>query len=231
MPYRRRYKRAYRRRRRRFPRYRRYGRRKRMRTTVRRMPMFFPDKLKVPLKSTRTVTPLNLSGSFQERLFGNSAWDPFGTTGTTQAGEFETWTQFYGTCLVYASTLKVRFINTGTEPMYIVCYPSTNSVVAASTALAALQKYARTCWINNASANVKGLKIYNHMSVQKLFGRRLYAEEFWHDLDSSPDYIAYWHLLGTATDGQVDNLRLEYTLIQYCVFAQYQVQEQADQPT
>lgn len=227
MPYRRRFKRRFRRYRRRYRRFRRYGRRKGMRMTVRKMPMFYPDKLRVPLQSALTVSPADAGGgTFKERYYLNSAYDPWGTDGTTYAGEFTTWSAMYQTYLVTSCSIQIRLVTKGTEPAMVVVYPSNSPNAVADANTANLQKYKKGCQINFSGTSIQNQTIYNRIAVRKLFGRRLYDEDFFGGIGANPDFVAYWHLIGTTTDGTVDDLTLYIKMVQMVTFCEYQIQTQ-----
>lgn len=217
MPYRRRYRRrrrVYRRRRRYFRRRRRGGRRTRL--AVRKMPTLFPDRCMVKFKTTLSISPIDVSGSFFNTYFINSLLDPFGTSGTITACGLSAWSTFYARYKVHACRINVRFMFSGVESGIFAIFPSRNLAIAATTASEASQlRYAKSMQFQGANSGRSSLS--NMIGIKKLYGEPLWSVNFSSSVGSSPAHLMYFHTVGSVTDGSANELIMNVTLWQSAV--------------
>lgn len=188
-----------------------------MRMTVRKMPLVWPDRVKVPFKSMAKFTANEVDQYLKISLYMNSLKDPWAGNFNFYADGFNRWSTIYAKYLVYYSKIKVEIISTGGEPGNIVVYPGRVSGTASTANEAMRQRYARDCHLNEAQANIKNQVIYNKMSVSKLSGEKLYSVNYSANYNGDPSYLRYWHIFGETQDTLYDEVTLRVTLWQYAI--------------
>lgn len=217
MPYKR--KRKSRRPRRRVRRRRRRRRRGRLAITSFRMPMLMPDALKVPLKLDYLYTPTDNSGTFQTAFRLNTPYQPISTTGPNPYG-WDQWATFYRHYYCPRSTVRIKNVITGTEPGWLVLYPSqsqTTSIVDVTEA--AYQRYSRSLAFGNVnSSHGRGSAIRSTMSVRKLDGASPSGINYSAAINAFPSIQRYWHVCGNTLDGTVSSCSFRITIIYYVRF-------------
>lgn len=203
MPYRRRFRRRYRRRRsyRRRRRYygrrrRRYSRRSGYRLAVRKMPMYLPDAIKVPLKYTQEL-------SFASGLNDATASYTLNVPYTHQPYGWDQWAALYDKYYCVSSFIKIECTPTGVPEARITLWPSQNlASTLGSAEQAQQQRYAKTRSVWGSSSRT----ILRHrMSVQKIDGFRPSGINFIADTNDAlaTNYTRYWNIW--ATDANLND--------------------------
>jgi len=190
----RRYRRSRRRRSRRYRRRRRKRAPQNMRISVRRMPMLFPDNLRVTMKySERIVFTLNqgVYTSYIWRL--NSINDPDYAFGGSRPLGWDQWNAFYNDYICYASSISMSFMDGGTVPFEACIGPDSDPVGPATMQQAIEQPYYKYKVCNGAFA--PQTRLHHKFAVKVLEGKRLGSDDtFQTGMASNPVNTKYWHL-------------------------------------
>lgn len=212
------------RRRRRFYRRRRYGRRfrrhranrfprgmVRYRTTIRKMPYLMPDSLKMTMKFTETVQPVDQLGSFVGIYRMNNPYEPFASSGVSVLGWAE-FSQFYDRYYCSGSKIRLQFFNSNVDTGIIACYPSNDAAAVSGIDRALELPYVKSTISQSASVPHQMTTIKNSMSVRKWLGWPPFDTNYTASVTGDPTSQFYWVYQGDMTDGEVSDLFVRVTI-------------------
>lgn len=193
MPYRRRY------RRRRYPRRRprrsrRFRRRRGLKMSVRRMPMYMPDAIKVPLKYTSTIAfASTTSDSIQFSLNDPYQLQPYG---------WDQWSLLYTHYYCVTSRVNVKCTPENSRECRLVLYPSQYlASTITSLAQAMQQKYAKTYNVGSSNSTFTAK---HRMTLQKLDGFKPTGVNYIGNVSTgmSSTYTRYWNIWLESLSGE-----------------------------
>lgn len=218
MPFyrRRRYGRRYRRRynRRYGRRYKKMRRKKHDKISILKLPMLWPDAVKVPLCFSFQETLTDTSGTVSREMVGNSIYQPYPSS-SVRANGWDFWNRVYDRYYVSRSSCKVDIINITDEVgrMYLWC----NTYTPGSTAIDTLEetRYIKKRTIGQVPyTNQKGMK--NIMSTKKVYGVQPSGVNYASSFSGNPTNLWYWHFVAISTDGVFANPTFRFNLVYYC---------------
>lgn len=185
---------------------------------IRKLPRYQPDSILIPMIINGQVTPTDAgSGHFFQYFKLNSAYDPFGTMSNASPLGYDTLMSMYSRSIVHSCKIIIRVQLNAAEMGNVAVYPSNASSASSNFADAMTRpyvKYKALC----TNVSTRQLTLTNYIKVKKLYGRPIASVNFEASLDTDPNNLQYWHLVGVANDGALSNLEFNITTIQYTQF-------------
>jgi len=189
--------------------YKKRYRRRKMRTTLRRMGKISTDALMVKLTLQHSVFPTgNTAPNVSFKL--NSAFEPLitGAPGDAQPIGYDQWAQLYRNYQVMGSALYLTCINNlNTSGFNIAVYPSSQAIEKPDYATASQTKYSTTRFVSSRGGGRPRIVIKKYMTPQKLQGRQTNDDDWAALVDEDPLTLLYWHI--RAEDSLATHLNIE----------------------
>lgn len=180
--------------------------------TIRRMPMYMPDAIKVPLKFTQAI---NLAAETFDTI-GFALNDPF----EHQPYGWDQWAALYTHFYCQKSKVNLKWTTENADQARLILFPSQYlSTTPVSWEQVSQQKYAKMYAIGGSSSPVGRMKHF--MSVTKLDGFRPTGVNYQGTTESglSATYTRYWNIWVESLSGQaVDDIVITIELTYYVRF-------------
>lgn len=164
------------------------------------MPSIFPDNVWVTMKYSDTYDFNLLPGAAQSRIFrANSIFDPDVTgTGSVAMG-YDLYNRMYNRYMVYASSIKVAWMNDAANQGEVWIRPSDQQVVVNDLVYIQNLPYSSVRVLGDRAGP---LTVHRHrMASKKFYGHRIDndLQNFSAAFSNNPTFSLFWHVGILAT--------------------------------